>query len=141
MHGVVDVDSPRFRVLPAEERAVGKTIAAAVIAAQMNLIHTLYVAPGQEEEDADETQVKIANEGARLLCGKALDLLRLETSVSAKDASLENARMKIDELSADAHASARISALLARLLARRRIARRVRLCRRVFSLARARGGR
>ena len=108
-HGVVDVDSPRFRALPAEERAVGKTIAAAVIAAQMNLIHALYVAPGQE--DADETQVKIANEGGRLLCGKALELLRLETSVSAKDASVENARMKIDELSADAHASAVLGVL------------------------------
>ena len=111
VHGVVDVESPLFRALPAEERAVGKTIAAAVIAAQMNLIHTLYVAPGREEEDADETHVKIANEGGRLLCGKALDLLRLETSVNAKDASLENARMKIDELSADAHASAFLGVL------------------------------
>jgi len=111
-HGVVDVDSPRFRALPAEERAVGKTIAAAVIAAQLNLIHALYFAPGQEEEDADETQIKIANEGGRLLCGKALDLLRLETSVSAKDASVENARMKIDELSADAHASAVLGVLI-----------------------------
>ena len=34
VHGVVDVESPLFRALPAEERAVGKTIAAAVIAAR-----------------------------------------------------------------------------------------------------------
>ena len=102
VHGSVDLDSPAFRALAASERAVGRTVAAAIIATQMNLIHTLYVAPGQED-DADELRMKVATEGGRILCGKALDLLRLER---ANTASLtENAQMKVEELTTDAQPS------------------------------------
>jgi hypothetical protein len=102
VHGVVDLDSSEFRALAASERAVGRTVAAAVIATQMNLIHTLYVAPGQED-GADESRIQVAEKGGRVLCGKALELLRLER---ANTASLtENAQMKVEELTADAQPS------------------------------------
>ena len=102
IHGVVDLESPAFRSLSASERSVGKTVAAAVIATQMNLIYTLYVAPG-EEQGADDALVRVARESGRILCGKAFDLLRIERENVAQWA--ENEYVKVEELTAEAHSS------------------------------------
>ena len=103
VHGVVDLESPSFQALNSTERALGQTVASAVIATQMNLIHTLYVAPGHEHDGDDEVKIKIALEGSKILCGKALDLLRLERNNAISLPG--NAASKVEELTTDVHSS------------------------------------
>ncbi|CEF99012.1 unnamed product [Ostreococcus tauri] len=102
IHGAVDLDSADFQALDGSERSVGKTVAAAVIATQMNLMHALYVAPGLEV-GADDLQVRVARESGRILCGKSIELLRIERENAAKRA--ENAQVKVEELTADVNSS------------------------------------
>ena len=98
VHGGVDLDESAFRRLPDDERAMGHIIAGAVVATQMNLVHALYIAP-TEEIQTDSILMKFANEGGKILCTKALQLMELERI--NKQIMSSNADVKIDEMTSE----------------------------------------